>query len=1100
MAGKTATSRGYREELKTRLSWLGHPRIERDAAPVRLDTRKTTALLAYLTLTNHPVSRERLAAIFWPEFDQERAPANLRRSVASLHGALPGQWLAAERDKIGVRLSKELWVDVLQARLFIAAVKRHAHDDEEGCPDCRAWLEQAAALYAGDFLEGFSLPDCSEFDDWQLAERESIRFDQGWTLQRLARAQAAAEQWEQGLKTARSWVALDRLHEPAQALLIRLLALSGQRSAAVRHYEEFAALLRSELGAQPNPKTREPFEQAPAVPRAAPGAPKGAAPFKGLLRTKVVAPQLRAAAIKRRRLVDVMEEGVARGLALVSAPAGFGKSTLLSQWAARAGMPVAWFSLDSGDNDMHRFLLYCAGALDAAKTGLGRVATVLLAAMPPAPAQVVVTSLINAIDSAGTDIALVLDDYQFIQNVEIHEAVQFLVDRRPPLMRLVIATREDPPLPLARLRSHGSLAEIRADDLRFTTGEASLFLNSSMSLSLSEENVARLSKRTEGWIAGLQMAALSLQGRGNADALIASFSGTNRYILDYLAEEVFARQDDETRRFLLETSILGRMSAGLCEALNGRRGAQDMLERLDRANLFLVALDERRCWFRYHHLFGDLLLHRLERDYPAEEIRALHLRAGDWLGANGELAEAIQQYLAAGGFDQAASLIEKSYLEVLSRGGLAQLLGWCREIPEDITKQRPALGIVAAWALALAGKQETTETVLKSVELALERTASRGENAETRALRGDIAIIRAYLNDLTGNTTRAVELARAAEGLLPADHLAGRSLVFNILGRAFLYQGDLEGADRIFADFLRFSAAIDNIWAISVTVYWLLVLRRLQGTFAGCEQLVREFEAHVARHHSQGSCPLAKAYAVAAELKRELGLLEEAAGMAKEAVRQVEEWGVPSDVCYCLYYLARAQRSLGRVEEAAATLEKARAILHTSTVAASMRMTVEAEWVRNLLVVGDTASAAAWADRHQSGETEHPLNRHIELLCVARVRLAAAASNEELDQALGLLEELASSAREHRWNGLLIDTLLLQAKAKLQRFGPQEALSALDEAVRLAHTGGFFQTIVEEGAQVANLLRAGLDAGSWTNPPLYAYVKRVLDAVGDLSP
>ncbi len=1070
---------------------------------MRLDTRKTTALLAYLSLTDHPASRERLAALFWPEFDQVRAPANLRRSVATLRAELPGQWLAADRERIGVHPSKELWVDILEVRRLIREAKGHAHDDEETCADCRARLEQAAALYGGDFLEGFTLPDCPEFDDWQLAERESVRLDQGWTLQRLALSQAAAERWEQALKTAQRWVSLDRLHEPAQALLIRLLAHSGQRMAAIRHYEEFAALLQRELGAQPDPATREPFEQVaaptrsvPATPSVAPvpGPSKASGPFEALLQTKLGIPPLRAARVERRRLVDLMDQGVARGLAVVSAPAGFGKSTLLSQWASRADMPVAWLSLDNTDNDVNRFLLYCAGALEGAKAGLGGAAADLLGAMPPVPAQAVVTSLINSIDSAGTDLALVLDDYQFIQNVEIHEAVRFLVDRKPLLLGLVIAIREDPPLPLARLRSSGSLAEIRADDLRFTTVEAGSFLNSSMSLSLSEENVARLSKRTEGWIAGLQMAALSLQGRGDADAFIAAFGGTNRYVLDYLAEEVLSRQDEETRHFLLETSILGRMSAGLCEAVTGRRGAQETLEHLDRANLFLVALDELRGWFRYHHLFGELLLHRLERDRSAEEIRVLRLRAGDWLGANGVLAEAVQQYLAAGEFDRAASLIGGRYVEILSRGALGELLRWCREIPEDIARQRPALGVASAWALALAGKGEAAETVLASVERALESSGSGRDDAKPDALRGDVAIIRAFLNDLAGNAARAIELARTAEELLPADHLLGRSSVFITLGRGFLYQGDLENADRTFSDFLQFSVSINNIWFMSYAVSWLLVVRRFQGTFAGCEQMIREFEAQVDLHHARGSGPVATTFAVAAELKREQGRLEEAAEMAGDAVSQIEPWGMPSEVYFCLGYLARAQRSLGRRAEALAAIDKADEILRTSTVLGWLRAAVDEERVKNWLM-RDIASAVAWADQFHQSDTEGPLKRHIELVSLARVRLAAAASNDELDKVLGMLETLISSARENRWNGLLIETLLVLAKAKRRRFGAREALGAMDEAARLAHAGELYQTIVDEGPQAAELLRAGLDAGCWTDPPLRDYVERIFRKV-----
>jgi ATP/maltotriose-dependent transcriptional regulator MalT len=319
--------------------------------------------------------------------------------------------------------------------------------------------------------------------------------------------------------------------------------------------------------------------------------------------------------------------------------------------------------------------------------------------------------------------------------------------------------------------------------------------------------------------------------------------------------------------------------------------------------------------------------------------------------------------------------------------------------------------------------------------------------------------------------------------------------VFLILGRAFMYQGDLESADRTFSEFLRFGADIDNIWAMSYSVFWLLVLRRLQGTFAGCEQMVREFASRVDRHHSRGSGSLAKTFAVAGELKREQGHLEEAVAMTGDAVKQVEGWGMPSEVYFCLYYLARAQRSLGRVDDSVATVEKAEEISRTSTVLASMRTALEVERVRNWLALGDIASAVAGADRYQRSETESPLNRHIELASLARVRLAAAASNDELDQALGLLEELTSAARQHRWKGLLIDTLLLQARAKLQRFGPQEAMSAMHEAVRLAHLGGFFQTIVEEGPRATELLRAGLDAGKWTDPPLQAYMERLLGAV-----
>ena len=522
-----------------------------------------------------------------------------------------------------------------------------------------------------------------------------------------------------------------------------------------------------------------------------------------------------------------------------------------------------------------------------------------------------------------------------------------------------------------------------------------------------------------------------------------------------------------------------------------------LLERLDRANLFLVALDERRCWFRYHHLFGDLLRHRLERDRSPEEIRALRLRAGDWLGANGELAEAIPQYLAAGGYDRAARLIEGSYVEILSRGGLGQLLAWCREIPDDVTAQRPGLGVVSAWALAWAGRQEATEAVLVSVERGLERHGSARDEPENGALRGDISVIRALLDDLAGNTARAVRLARQADVLLPADHLMGRALVFYILGRAAKYQGDLAEADAIFSEFLRFAVAHDNIWGIAGAVFELAVLRRLQGTLDRCLPLLGEFEVHAERHRARGSAPLAKTFAVAGDLSREQGRLKEALRTVGDAVHQVEGWGIPVDVYTCLYYLARAQRSSGKSEEAMATLAKAQDISRTKLVFTSVTAALDAERVRNWLAVGDLASARAWADRGREGATESPLNRHVDLLSAARVRLASAPSKDEIDgidETLVLLEELVATARQRSWIGLLIETLLVQAQAKLLRFGPGEALGALDQAVRLAHQGGFFQTIVDEGPRVADLLRAGMAAEAWTDPRLRDYAKRVLEA------
>lgn len=597
-----------------RLCWLGHPRVELSGSQVRLETRKTTALLAYLSLNPHPQSREKLSALFWPEFDQTRAPANLRRTLASLHASIPGEWLAAERDTIFLQPDSGLWIDVVAARRLLAALKAHAHAPGEPCPECLASVQEALRLFRGEFLEGFNLPDCPEFDDWQMEQRESLRLELGLLLERSARAHAALGQWDGALRAARRWLALDKMHEPAQALLMQILALSGQRTAAIRQYEEYAQSLNDEFGQEPEEETRSLYnsilsrEISPAErARTAEGhgnsegapspldRPRGAAPavaeaLRGVLSTKLSVPPVREGTVKRERLVRLLERGVEAGLVVVSAPAGFGKSTLLAELAVRASMPVAWLSIDEADNDLQRFLLHLTASLGGREGGPADEAQEMLQAVPPAPMQLVVTALINGIQARGKNALLVLDDYQYIRSAEVHAALRFLIDHRPPSIVILIGTRADPPIPLARLRSLGRVTEIRAEELRFTESEARQFFDGTMSLSLSPQQAEALERSTEGWAAGLQLAALALKGIEDVDGFIASFSGTHRYILDYLAEETLSRQDPGLQSFLLDTAALPRLSAKLCEAVTGQPGCGEILERLEQMNLFLIPL------------------------------------------------------------------------------------------------------------------------------------------------------------------------------------------------------------------------------------------------------------------------------------------------------------------------------------------------------------------------------------------------------------------------------------------------------------------------------------------------------------------------------
>jgi LuxR family transcriptional regulator, maltose regulon positive regulatory protein len=1109
--------------------WLGHPRVEVSGCPVRLETRKVTALLAYLSLSEHPQSREKLAALFWPEFDSSRAPANLRRGLASLHASIPGDWLEADRDRIGVRKDADLWIDVLAARRCVADIKAHSHDSDEACPGCVTFAGEAITLFHGEFLEGFTLPDCPGFDDWQTAERESLRAELGWLLERSARGLAAAERWEEAFRSAKRLLAQDRMHEQAQALMIRILVLSGQRSAAVRQYEEYAELLRAEFGQEPEKATRDLYNQVlsrqigPRVKAddAPPGGPKdgGAQPGEskeppaprpvarsadlvpGLLGTKLSVPPVREGLVRRRRLTRLLEQGLERGLVIVSAPAGFGKTTILSELAAQGRVPVAWLSLDEGDNDLSRFLLHLAGSIVRTEGGIGEEAIQMLQAMPPAPAELVMTALINAVQERGQGIALVLDDYQFIQAMEVHAAVRFLIDHRPASLGIFIAARADPPFPLARLRSQGRVTEIRAEDLRFTAAEAGQFFDRAMSLSLSAAQVAVLERRTEGWVAGLQMAGLSLQGRNDVDDFIASFGGTHRYILDYLAEEVLSRQDDELKQFLLDTSILARMSAGLCEAVTGRSGCQELLRRLERMNLFLVPLDEQRTWYRYHHLFADLLRHKRELERLPGKVHELHLKAGDWLAGQGELIEAIQEYLGATAHEKAADLIEARFFDIVSQGALSQLQRVCRDIPSEVLEKRPGYCVAAAWTLAMAGRRRDAEALLDRVELRISgarpstATAPAGKDSgSVRILEGGVAAVRAFLADMAGETGIAVELARKAERLLPPRDDLPRTVILYILARSHLDRGELEEAEQGLDEQLRASHATGSIFSVCAAVSELARLRGLQGRRRDGEALLEDFDALAARRHAQGTGPIAKAYSVLAEFKRERGALDEALRIAEKAAKDVDAWGLPSDVYLTHQFLARVLRSCGQLERAQEEIEKVRLLPQRALVWATLLPTFEADRVKVFLARGDIASAEASIREHSPGKAETAVNREVELVSMARVRLAAGATGEPLAEVSNLLRDMACAARTGGRNGPLMAILLLQAKAKASLSEEKDALAALDEAVRLAQPEGYFRIFVEEGPQMRELLRRGLESGMWCSPPVTDYVGGLISA------
>ncbi len=440
-----------------------------------------------------------------------------------------------------------------------------------------------------------------------------------------------------------------------------------------------------------------------------------------LLLTKLHVPRQRSNVVLRPRLIERLNDGMHRKLTLISAPAGFGKTTLVGEWVAGCECPVAWLSLDEGDSDPSRFLAYLGAALLTIDgTNTGDSSGLLHPSQPQSRStESLLTELLNEISAIPNRFVLVLDDYHVIDSKPVDQALKFLVEHQPPQMHLAIATREDPPLPLARLRASGQLSELRAADLRFAPAEAADFLNQVMGLNLRDADITALDSRTEGWIAGLQLAALSMQGISDTGDFIKAFAGSNRFVLDYLAEEVLERQPNRVRDFLLQTAILDRLSGSLCDAVTTQDGGRGMLEALERGNLFVVPLDDQRQWYRYHHLFADVLQAQL-LDARPDHISSLHRRASAWYEQNGFASDAIRHALAAEDFDRAAGLVELAWSAMDVSYQSATWLGWVKALPDALIRVRPVLSVGYAWALLDGGELEASEARLHDAELCLD--------------------------------------------------------------------------------------------------------------------------------------------------------------------------------------------------------------------------------------------------------------------------------------------------------------------------------------------------------------------------------------------
>ncbi|HEY0736915.1 MAG TPA: LuxR C-terminal-related transcriptional regulator [Herpetosiphonaceae bacterium] len=788
--------------------------------------------------------------------------------------------------------------------------------------------------------------------------------------------------------------------------------------------------------------------------------------------------------VLRSPLIARLNEGLHRKLTLISAPAGFGKTTLVSTWLAGCGRSVAWLSLDEADSDPIRFLTYLVAALRTVAPAIGEELLDVLQSPQPPPPEAILTALLNEIAAVPDPLILVLDDYHAIDAQPVDLALTFLLDHLPRQTHLAITTREDPQLPLARLRARGQLTELRASDLRFTTTEAAAFLKQVMGLDLSAEDVDALESRTEGWIAGLQLAALSMHGRDDIGQFVRAFAGDNRYIVDYLVEEVLQGQPEAVRSFLLQTSILDRLHGSLCDAVTGQERGQAQLEALYRGNFFVIPLDDRRQWYRYHHLFAEVLAAHLRAEQP-DQLAVLHRRASAWYEQHGLLADAIRHALAAQDFARVADLVELAWSAIRQSRQDATLLGWLRALPDEVLQARPVLGVAYAHVLLSSGVFEGVEERLLSAERWLDTTVDRRAQPDVppadmvvvddeafRRLPGTIAIARAGMALARGDVPATVLYAQQALNLAPEDDHLTRGGAAGFIGLAAWTSGELETAHRTFAAGMASLRKAGNIADAINGAITLAAIRIAQGRL---RDAMRTYEQALQLASSQGA-PLprgtADIYVGMSGLARERNDLQSATQHLLRSKDLGEHAGFPQNRYRWRVAMARIREAEGDLDGALTLLDEADR-LYMSDFSPNVRP-IGALKIRVRLAQGRLSEALDWARAQGlSVQDELSYGREFEHITLARLLLAQGKSSlaeSFMLDAMGLLQRLLHAAESGERMASVIEILVLQALAHHMQGNTAAALMPLSRALTLAEPESYVRIFVDEGPAMGTLL------------------------------
>ncbi len=765
-----------------------------------------------------------------------------------------------------------------------------------------------------------------------------------------------------------------------------------------------------------------------------------------LLLTKLNIPARPARLVKREALLAQLNAGLGGRLSLISAPAGYGKTTLVTEWLSQVpgGWHAAWLALDESDNDPVRFLNYLIAALQPVHAGVGQSLAGLLQSEQPPPSEVILTALVNQLAALEKQIILVLDDYHAIETRAIHQQVAFLLDHQPGNLHLVIITRTDPLLPVSRLRARGQALEIRQEQLRFTEQECAALLNDVMGLNLSAQDVAAMERRTEGWIAGLQLAALSMRGQDDLQGFVRAFTGSSRFILDYLMEEVFDRQPAQVQDFLLKSSILERFSASLCNSVAEITNSQEILEALEHANLFIIPLEQSRTWYRYHRLFAELLRSRLRSSSIAE--KGLRLRASRWFEANDLPSEAIQQALAGEDWAGAIALLRRVTSGMLKSGEAATLVRWYGALPGDVLRSDAWLCFEYAWPLLLVGEYQTAAPLLEIAE--------RGA-ASNPAFLGEVFSAQAFLARGAGDHARMLERSQRAMQLLPESSLHSRTLVAINLGLAYWHMGRMVDAVQALNEALHAGRATGNHYAALTAVIFLGRERAVRGEL---HQAAEYFEtalqqggqmpvnalAHLdlsAVHYEWNNLPLSEAH------------LQQAIALSRQA--QNDEF-----LLACCMLQSSLRLAQGDPAAASAALESAWALVRSGKIPEASAARLPAAQVRCLLASGARMEAEKWLEKLSQQVDAHNFYR---FLGVTKALLLPE------PHARAYLHGLAQAAQANGWVYGLVNVRIHQARLAESEDSAREFLL---EALQLARPGSLLRSFIDAGAALVPLLRA----------------------------